>query len=141
VQTKKLPIIRAAVLLPGGTSGCFNPKTNVLLYDKRLNKYPRLKQFVLRHEISHWKDYPSYSRILKRELVDYYRLRFDKRYRRQSAIYNIEIRKEGEPDSRRELWKAVFFGWILGVYVLILSVPQSFYNLYVEIKSERRRKA
>lgn len=100
---------------------CYDYEKDIILYDKRLDKFPKLKKRILAHEIDHSRCFGKkidYMRILKKELVDYPRLYFDDDYYRLLKF---------NPDNKRtfntkELKRLKLIETMMAIYSFICSI-------------------
>jgi hypothetical protein len=114
--------------------GAFSPKTDVIKYNKQLDKYPTLKKFVIKHELRHQQHKNNVLYHFYNDLIDYTKVRFRRDY--------WKFIKENEDNFITSEWSKLqvglmyFFNLLVNLWfsiVLFLSIP---YLIYISLVKE-----
>jgi hypothetical protein len=120
--------------------GGYDYEKKIILYDKALDRFPKLKEKTIAHELEHakaCKGNPSFFRNLKRELLDYPKTYFDDDYYRFRA-YVMNEGKKKKLDNR--IWLKMFIlEIIVALYSSFLTVVLLPVYLYKIWKVQRPR--
>jgi hypothetical protein len=112
---------------------CYDYEKDIILYDKRLDKFPKLKKKILEHEIDHSECFGKkidYIRILKKELVDYPKLYFNDDYYRLLKMKNPDNKRIF---STRESKRLTLIETLMAIYSFICSII--LFPIYIYKKS------
>jgi hypothetical protein len=112
------------------TPAHYDPFENRIVYDRDLDKFPELREMILKHELDHWKNFqgvPNFFKLFWRELVDYPRLALN------DDIYRYKKLKEERKIRLNTItcFNLVSFMFLVQLYTSLLNLimlPVYFYK-------------
>ena len=140
-MVKKLKII-PAIIISSNYNASYYPLQNTIYYDKNLNKFPRLKKKILKHEIEHSIMPFNTLKHLYTDFIDYFKIGMSEDYYDYS-VYIIKQRSNIEEymGNKRWLYTINIVEYIISNLVIILILPMNiFINIYYKMKNVKRNK-
>ena len=133
--------IKKAVKMDGSALATYNVVTNTIHYDKELDKFPKLKKKVLKHEMEHRKQPLNLFRHMKIDTIDYIKQLFSE----DVYLYNQHINslvgfKNYEGNKILLMFNSMLYDIFNSLLSLILFIPLIISNIYYHIKFKEKVK-